>query len=104
MCTVNVLFRRVVPIGLLGCIWKKLLFRFLGRVFFLGFYSERLSRFFNVVLLYSILGRIFKNKVFQFRVFLRMVCLAHLGVCGEFVWVCCFCACMQNYLRDDLGS
>lgn len=104
MCTVNVLFRRVVPIGLLGCIWKKLLFWFLGRVFFLGFYSERLSRFFNVVLLYSILGRIFKNKVFQFRVFLRMVCLAHLGVCGEFVWVCCFCVCMQNYLCDDLGS
>jgi hypothetical protein len=90
VCTVNVLFRRVVPIGRLGFIWKKLLFRFLGRVFFLGFYSERLSRFFNVVLLYSILGRIFKNKVFQFRVFLRMVCLAHFGVCVGVLFLCVY--------------
>jgi hypothetical protein len=49
VCTVNVLFRRVVPIGFLGCIWKKLLFRFLGRVFFLGFYSERPFSFSSMV-------------------------------------------------------
>jgi hypothetical protein len=32
-----------------------------------------------------------------------MVCLAHLGVCGEFVWVCCFCLYMESCLRDGCG-